>query len=90
MIYADPPYLLQTRHGKQYRHEMTDKGHIDLLDALKAHCGPVVLSGYDSPLYNDVLHGWYREETTAIAQTSTKRREVIWMNFEPVIQESLF
>ncbi len=90
LIYADPPYLLGTRHGKQYRHEMTDRDHIDLLDTLKAHRGPVVLSGYDSPLYNDALRGWYRDEATAIVQTATRRREVIWMNFEPVIQERLF
>ncbi len=90
LIYADPPYLMQTRHGKQYRHEMTTQDHVDLLNALKAHRGPVVLSGYDSPLYNDALHGWYREETNAIAQTATRRREVIWMNFEPAIQERLF
>ncbi len=90
LIYADPPYLLQTRRGKQYRHEMTEKDHMDLLDALKAHRGPVVLSGYDSPLYNDALQGWHRDEATAIAQTATRRREVIWMNFEPVIQERFF
>lgn len=90
LIYADPPYLLETRYGKQYRHEMTDRDHVDLLDALKAHRGPVVLSGYDSSLYNDTLQGWYRDEATAIAQSATRRREVIWMNFEPVIQESLF
>lgn len=24
LIYADPPYLLETRSGKQYRHEMTE------------------------------------------------------------------
>lgn len=48
LIYADPPYLLRTRHGKQYLHEMTDKDHRDLLDVLKAHKGPVLLSGYES------------------------------------------
>ena len=83
LIYADPPYLLSTRHGKQYRHEMTDADHRDLLDALTAHKGPVLLSGYDSCLYNDALRGWYRDEADALAQTSTRRREVLWMNFEP-------
>ena len=91
LIYADPPYVLGTRHGKQYRCEMTDADHMDLLDALKAHKGPVLISGYDSGLYNDALRGWYREETTAFAQTATKRREVLWMNFEPPErQETLF
>lgn len=90
LIYADPPYLLGARHGKQYRHEMTDADHQDLLYVLKAHKGPVVLSGYDSDLYNDALRGWYKDETSSIAQTSGKRREVIWMNFEPFGQRSIF
>ena len=83
LIYADPPYLLGTRHGKQYRHEMTEADHVDLLDALKEHRGPVILSGYSSDLYNDMLKDWYRDEITTMAQTATKRREVLWMNFKP-------
>ena len=90
LIYADPPYLLDTRHGKQYKHEMTDHDHLDLLNALKAHRGPVLLSGYDSPLYNDALQGWYRDEVTVYAQSATKRREVLWMNFEPSRQMTMF
>ena len=90
LIYADPPYILGTRHGKQYRHEMTDKDHWDLLDVLKAHSGPVLLSGYDNDLYNDALRTWHREERNAVAQTSTRRTEVLWMNFEPAGQISFF
>ena len=91
LIYADPPYLLGTRHGKQYRHEMTESDHVDLLNALKDHRGPVILSGYGSDLYNDMLHGWYRDSITAMAQTATKRQEMIWMNFEPpALQRSIF
>ncbi len=90
LIYADPPYLLSTRHGKQYKCEMSDGDHEDLLAALKAHKGPVLLSGYDSCMYNDALRGWYRKEITTYAQTATKRKEVLWMNFEPMEQISLF
>lgn len=90
LIYADPPYLLSTRHGKQYRCEMDDTEHAELLESLKVHRGPVLISGYDSLLYNDTLKGWTRKEFTVMAQTSTKRREVLWMNFEPVLQEKLF
>lgn len=90
LIYADPPYLLNTRYGKQYRCEMTDADHRDLLDALKAHRGPVLLSGYESSLYRDALKGWYTDTAETITQTSAKRREVLWMNFEPVVQEQLF
>lgn len=91
LIYADPPYVLGTRHGKQYRHEMTDNDHAELLERLLAHKGPALISGYDNALYNDALRHWHREEITAMAQTSEKRREVLWMNFEPpAAQTTLF
>lgn len=89
LIYADPPYVLGTRRGKQYKCEMEDQGHNDLLDVLLTHKGPVLLSGYDSKLYNDRLQGWHREETTSYTQLSTKRREVLWMNFDPPKQIEL-
>lgn len=90
LIYADPPYLLSTRHGKQYACEMTNSDHADLLDALIAHRGPVLLSGYDSPMYRDALQTWRREEIGVRAQTAEKRREVLWMNFEPAGQMKMF
>lgn len=90
LIYADPPYLLGTRFGKQYRHEMTDADHRDLLDVLKAHKGPVLLSGYESSLYSDALRGWCRDEASALTQTSARRREVLWMNFAYEKQERWF
>lgn len=90
LIYADPPYLLSTRHGKQYRHEMTDDDHALLLDALLQHKGPVLLSGYASQMYEKILSGWYRHEIYVMAQTSTKRKEVLWTNFCPKKQISLF
>lgn len=90
LIYADPPYVLSTRHGKQYRYEMTDDQHKELLDTLSNHCGPVLLSGYDSELYRDVLYGWHREEIPSRAQTSGVRVEVLWMNFEPMVQETIW
>lgn len=89
LIYADPPYMLGTRHGKQYRHEMLDKDHEVLLDALLAHPGPVLLSGYDNKLYRDKLRGWHREETIAYSQIASQKREILWMNFEPAGQISM-
>ena len=90
LIYADPPYVLSTRHGKQYRHEMTDEQHEELLDTLSSHRGPVLLSGYDSDLYRDILHDWHREEIPSRAQTSGAGVEVLWMNFEPMSQETIW
>ncbi len=86
LIYLDPPYVLSTRCRKQYRFEMEDKDHNDLLDVCLAHKGPLILSGYDNDLYNDRLKGWHREETSCYSQIGTKTREVLWMNFEPAVQ----
>jgi DNA adenine methylase len=83
LIYCDPPYVLKTRHGKQYRCEMDDSQHERLLDALEAHKGPVILSGYDSPLYSRRLRGWKRAEAVSYSQVGSKKKEVLWMNFEP-------
>lgn len=90
LIYLDPPYVLGTRHGKQYRYEMDDAAHNDLLDVSLAHRGPVLISGYDNELYNDRLQGWYREETFCYSQVKSKKKEVLWMNFVPEKQLSLF
>lgn len=91
LIYADPPYVLSTRHGKQYRCEMDDPAQNDLLDVLLAHKGPVLLSGYDNELYNSRLKGWYRKETTCHTQSGTKKREILWMNYDADIRQiSLF
>lgn len=84
LIYADPPYVLGTRHGRQYRCEMDDTDQNDLLDVLLDHKGMVLLSGYDNALYNDRLRGWHREETTCYSHVCSKKKEVLWMNFEPV------
>lgn len=89
LIYADPPYVLSTRHGKQYRHEMSNEAQSDLLEVLHTHKGPVLISGYDSDLYNDSLCDWYRVETDCYSQTASKKREVLWMNFEPAGQMSI-
>ena len=91
LIYADPPYVLSTRYEQraQYRHEMTDEAHEKLLNTLKAHTGSVVLSGYESPLYDDMLRGWYKTEIKTRTQSTAERKEVLWMNFFPSEQMRL-
>ena len=83
LIYCDPPYVLGTRHGKQYRCEMEDSDHAELLEVLLQHKGAVLISGYNSKLYNDMLRGWHKETAVAYSQVGSKKEEVIWMNFEP-------
>lgn len=75
LIYADPPYLLDTRGGKQYRHEMTEQDHVELLAALLQHKGPVILSGYPSELYDRELKGWSRITRKSYNQNKDPRTE---------------
>ena len=90
LVYADPPYVLSTRNGKQYRHEMDNAAHADLLEALLAHEGPVILSGYDNPLYQEMLKDWHQEQKESRTQSLMIKTETLWMNFEPERQMNLF
>lgn len=81
LIYADPPYLLSTRGGKQYRCEMNDRDHLELLEVLKAHRGYVILSGYPSEMYDRELRGWCKLYKKSYNQNSDQRTEVLWCNF---------
>lgn len=84
LIYADPPYLMETRCGRpQYSHEMTDTDHVKLLETLRDHPGPVLLSGYESGLYQEVLSDWHKETISSTDQKGRPRVECLWMNFEP-------
>ena len=88
LTFVDPPYVLSTRvlqaNGKgYYRHEMTDADHQTLLQVLLELEGMVVVSGYDSDLYNDMLAGWetFRTKSRISAGRGTAlRTEVVWIN----------
>lgn len=95
-MYIDPPYLLGVRTAKQYRHEMTDADHGELLELLATLDAKVMISGYESELYNDMLRGWHKEYFRSNAEHGGSRTEVVWMNYERQItmqeyqQQSLF
>lgn len=80
LIYADPPYPLSQRYRPYYRHEMTDLQHCQLLDVLATHPGPVVLSGYRCPLYDERLAHWQRLDMPTTAEGGRARTESIWLN----------
>ncbi len=84
LIYCDPPYMLESRSGKQYRCEMNDMEHEELLKVLLQHKGLAMISGYDTELYRDILSKWERRENTSYSQVCSKKKEVLWMNFKPV------
>lgn len=84
LIYADPPYMPDALPGKlrarYYRHEMTTAEHVELLEALNAHPGPVLLSGYDTDLYRTELATWQRLERATKAYMNVDRTECLWLN----------
>lgn len=88
-VYADPPYLPGIRKSHLYKHEMDYADHEKLLEALKEHPGPVMISGYDSDLYNSALSGWRKAYKNTTAECGIKRVEVLWMNYADA-QRSLF
>ncbi len=82
--YLDPPYPLGTRTAKQYKHEMTDEEHVELLETMLQFPGKVIISSYDNDMYNDLLKGWYKDSTGGYAEYHGEdRKEFIWMNYEP-------
>jgi DNA adenine methylase len=85
LIYADPPYVLETRTQRHYAHEMNNGQHIRLLETLNSHSGYVLLSGYDSELYNDLLTGWSKVTKMAKTEAASVKQEVLWLN--PAVTE---
>lgn len=86
--YVDPPYVHDTRYrgassGRYYRHEMDDTEHRKLLSVLLELEGMVVLSGYPSELYSELLPDWSCYSTSArisAARGTASRTECIWLN----------
>lgn len=79
LIYADPPYLLETRTQKMYAHEMSLDQHLEMLDVLKSHPGPVVISGYENSTYDKHLRGWKKVKVKPPkVEKQADRMEVLW------------
>jgi DNA adenine methylase len=87
LFYCDPTYLPETRRSKDtYEFEVSEEEHIELCRVLQSIKGKALISGYHSPLYDDLLRGW-KMETKQIANHSSQqkkkqyRTECLWANF---------
>lgn len=99
VFYLDPPYLSDTRRcGRDYAHEADGEDfHRSLAAALSAAKGTVLLSGYPSPLYNELYEGWDRLEISVHRATTNHRgrtgvergTEVVWCN-QPLSRQVSF
>ena len=85
LFYLDPPYVHGSRgDAAAYGYEMSDDDHRELAALLQHIKGRAVLSGYRSPLYDELFAGWHRVDADEKLCNSSKgkRRESLWMNFE--------
>ena len=90
LIYCDPPYLPNLRKSHMYAHEMSGDDHVELLRILRDSTSKIIISGYDSELYNDMLFGWRTAERETTAQMGKHRLEKLWMNYDPILTEVLY
>lgn len=79
LIYVDPPYVASTRDkGSDYRHEMNEQQHRELLDVLQESKAMIALSGYESKLYETL--GWKCVKKDALADGARPRVECLYLN----------
>lgn len=87
LFYLDPPYVKSTRTAKKvYSQEMSDKEHRDVADICKQVKGKILISGYNSPLYDELYGSWNKIELKVKNQsgqgkTKQDRTEVLWKNY---------
>jgi DNA adenine methylase len=81
LVYADPPYLHAVRRsGRRYRYDYSVQDHARLIATLKAIPCAVMLSGYPSALYDELLNGW-RTLEFQVMSNGGPRTEKVWMNY---------
>lgn len=83
LIYSDPPYLHRTRtSARRYRFDYEEQDHIELLALLESLPCNVIVSGYPSALYEELLGQWCSLELQVMNQGGV-RTEKLWFNFTP-------
>jgi DNA adenine methylase len=82
LIYADPPYLPETRRKQRiYRHEYDTEDHERLLDILVNAPCKVMISGYSSGMYERKLKDWTKHSFPSKTHRGVAL-ETVWFNFE--------
>jgi DNA adenine methylase len=83
LLYFDPPYLKATRtQARGYNHEVDDDWHRQAADALHRARGMVLISGYQSALYQQLYEarGWKRVDRRAQTNSGSFRVESLWLS----------
>lgn len=102
-LYVDPPYLgstrtsLDGRRKQDYEHDLTTEDeHRRLAELLAATRAAVLLSGYPSPLYDELYADWHRIQIGTHRASANRRGsagaaavEVVWSNRPISVQTTL-
>ncbi len=86
LVYCDPPYIRSTRRSQKdvYLFEWDDHHHSRLLEWAVKTPAMVIISGYPSKQYADVLEGQLKAWQTEDFRAMTRRGpaiERLWWNF---------
>ena len=87
LVYCDPPYLRETRKKQYplYKYEYSNEQHIELLETIKACPCMVMISGYHSRLYAEMLQDWRTYSFQAGCHHGVAT-EYVWMNYPAPIE----
>ena len=81
LVYADPPYVISTRTSSaRYAFDYTDADHRRLIAVLRQIPADVILSGYPSELYDELVGDWRSMELPAMTRGGP-RIEKLWFSF---------
>jgi len=80
LFYCDPPYVSDACTEDVYADTMTDADHRILSECLHSIKGMALISGYDSPLYQELYADWRMVTKQAYTIRSFARTECLWIS----------
>lgn len=84
LFYLDPPYVHSTRYhsskSKGYAFEMSNDDHTQLAALARSVEGMVIISGYPSPLYDDLYSGWACISRESLDLNGKLQTECLWLS----------
>jgi len=87
LVYCDPPYMHETRgRSDTYEFEMTNAQHANLLRILRTLPCRVMISGYWTSLYAEMLEDWNHSTFTTTNRAGNRTTEWLWYNFEKPLE----
>jgi len=85
LFYCDPPYTHDARGDiNAYKFEMKNEAHRELAEVLRNIKGMAAVSGYESPLMNELYKGWHKVVGPLKNANSVRqpRQEILWVNYD--------